>query len=474
MDDPTDLLERLGREHAALDAVLRLRWFHWVAVLLSLVLTVLAWRVASDVSRHKEQRRFEHEAGLVADAVAWRIERSDAVDAAGLVRLMHGALDPERRLVGVSVTRGAEAVYDDGLLARRHGARDAVRVPLGHDDGTWALELWSTPRLERRARRYLPDAVLAGGLGIEALLLGLFVAQSRGARRTLELAATSGSLSAELAATDAELRRVNAELERFACTASHDLRAPLQGILMQLELVELDLDEGGVDEASLRARIGRMQEQVRRLERLIDGVLAYSTAEAGAGETADVDVRALVREIGEALNVRSERLVVETDAPALRTDAVRLSQVLSNLVGNAFRYHDAPERATVRVRCEAGPAPTRADGAVAPSMLAFSVDDDGPGIAETDRERVFDIFTRLPSARADGTGVGLSIVRRSVEALGGRVTVGASPSGGARFSFTWPATVLPEAIGTDAATPRPGATHATPAHAAPAAVPRAA
>ena len=452
MDDPTDILERLGREHASLDDVLRLRWFHWAAVLLSLALAIVAWRVASDVSRDKEQRRFEHEAGLVADAVAWRMERADALEPAALVDLMHGALDPARRLVGVSVAHGDETVYDDGLLARRHGAREAVRVPLGFDDGTWSLELWSTPRLERRARRYLPDAVLAGGIGVEALLFALFVAQSRGARRSLELASVAAALSAELAAKGAELGRMNAELERFACTASHDLRAPLQGILTQLELAELDLDEGALDEASLRARIERMQGQIRRLERLIDGVLAYSAAEAGAGEPVDVDVRALVREIGEGLNVAPERLPVETDAPALRTDAVRLGQTLSNLVTNAFRYHDAPERATVRVSCVTGAPDAAAAGAPAP--VTFRVDDDGPGIAEADRERVFEMFARLPSARADGTGVGLSIVRRSVEALGGTVSVGASPLGGARFTFTWPATVP--------ATPTPAASAPAP------------
>ena len=433
MQDPTDAIERLRTEHALLADVLRLRWFHWAAVLASLGLAVAAWAFATDVSRDKEQRRFEHEAGLVADAVAWRMERDDALDAAALVALMRGALDPERRLVGVAVRRGERTVYDDGLLARGHGARASVRVPLGVDDGTWSLELWSTPRLERRARRHLPSVVLAGGLVTEALLFALFVAQSRGARRTLALAAVTASLSAELAAKGVELRRANAELERFACTASHDLRAPLQGILMQVELAELDLDDGALDAASLRERLGRVRARVGRLQRLIDDVLAYGAAETGTGERREVDVDAFVRGIGDALDVDPDRLLVAADPPILVADAARLGQVLSNLVANAFRYHHDPERATVRVSCE--PVPGDA------SCVLFRVEDDGPGIALEDRERVFEPFVRLASARADGSGLGLAIVRRSVEAAGGTLRLDSAPGTGARFSFAWPATV---------------------------------
>ena len=444
MPDPTDTLDRLRRENASLDDVLRLRWFHWAAMLVSFALAVVAWNAASGVSRDKEQRRFEHEAGLVADAVAWRTERTGALDAASLAGIMHGALDPARRLVGVAIRRGDEAVYDDGLAARRRGARDSLRVPLERlGDGAWSLELWSTPRLERRARRYLPHAILAGGLGVEALLFALFVAQSRGARRTLALAAVTTSLSAELADRGAELQRMNAELERFACTASHDLRAPLQGMLMQLELVELELDEGTGDEAALRARLARIHDQIRRLQRLIDDVLAYGAADADVAEASEVDVRALVREIGDALHVDPARLHVEADPPVLRTDAARLGQVLSNLVSNAFKYHDVPERATVRVACEPayGGMDGESGGGTTP-VVTFRVEDDGPGIAEADHERVFEMFARLPGTGAEGSGVGLAIVRRAVEAVGGALRLDSSAGAGARFSFTWPAAAV--------------------------------
>lgn len=458
--DTRDPFDRLERERALLADVLRLRWFHWGAMMLSMGLLGLAWLLATDVSRAKEQRRFEHEAGVVADVLAWRMDHVGTMDAPALRALMSGALAPDRRLVDVVVRHGDEVVHDEVPTWRDAGPHGVLRQPLTHGDGTWSLELRSTSRLERRARRYLPDAVLAGGVAIQALLFALIVVQSRSARRTLALASTASALSREVRDRERALTRANEalaaanlELERFACIASHDLKTPLIRLGTQLDLLEVELDEGPSDAAAPRTRLRRMQDQVGRLQRLIDGVLAYSSIAGAGDETPDacrheaVDVAALVQDIGEALDIAPERLLVSADPPSLHTDATRLGQVLTNLVTNAFKHHDGPQGATVRVTCE---PVANAPGALpdAARTVRFHVEDDGPGIAAEDQARVFDLYTRLPPARGapahgDGSGVGLSIVRRSVEALGGRVSLASAPGAGSHFSFTWPSTAAP-------------------------------
>ncbi len=440
MQNATEALSRLDRERASSRGVSRLHRVHWAALALSTLLALVAWQVAREIAEDRARLRFEHEAGLVADAFEWRLVRTDAADAADVRELMRGALDPARRLVGLVVLRAGVPVYDDEAAtvalpgadvpadATRHRARRHLELPLAVGDGSWTLRLWSTPELERRSRRYLPDAVLASGLVIELLLVALFVAQARETRRARVAADVAAALSAELRARTLELERANADLERFACTASHDLKAPLQAILMQLQSASLDLDDDAPDLPCLRRRLARMETRAQRLQGFIDDVLAYSASGAAHGPQGELDVAALVREIGDSLGVADGRLSVTSDVGTVRTDAARLGQVLANLVANAFKYHHEPARARVHVACER---------ATDERTVVFRVEDDGPGIAPEHHARVFEPFARLP-ARAGGTGIGLAIVRRAVEAVGGTLALDSSPGAGARFSFTWP------------------------------------
>ena len=459
--DATDALDRLDRERALLADALSLRWFHWAIVALSLATTVLGWRLALGVVEAKEARRFEHEAVTTTDALGWRLERRlEALDAAGdaegravatdvaaVAGLMRGILAPGRRLVGLAVSRDGETLYEDAPSSRPRAPRRRLERTLPVDGGAWTVEAWSTPELERRSRRHLPQAVLVGGLLAEALLLGLFLVQARGARRTLALAEEVAELWTRLRAKAAELERANGELEGFACVASHDLKAPLVGAGLLLRSVLEDLEEAGPDAvsdaASVLARLHRLDARLDRMQGLIDGVLAWgAVGERGAGPER-VDVAALVRRIGEELGVGDARLRPASTLPVLTTDRLRLEQVLANLVGNAFKYHPDPARATVEVSAER-------EG----TMVRFHVDDDGAGVPEADRERVFAMFdTGGGASRPDATGLGLAIVAKSVELAGGRVGVRESPTGGARFSFTWPASAGELAGVADAAAP---------------------
>ena len=435
MSTARQTLDRLDREHAALGRRLAPKWTHWLALLLSAAVPILAWHAASRFTDERAERRYEHEAGNVADVLVRRLERrleplpAGSIPSAGTVgSLMTGVLDPERRLVGLSLEAGGRTLHaDERPPDPAHASRRVVR----RAGGDWTVRLWSTPGLERRARRYLPWAVLVGGSMLDALVLALFVAQARGARRALRYAKNASILSNDLDRTATELAQVNGELERFARVVSHDLKQPVQGTAGLLDVIAMDVEEECEPKVRelLEPTVAKARRKTSDMQRLIDSILTSSTLAARDRESDEVDAGELVRGIGRALDIDDDRLVVEGDMPRVRTDGTRLYQVLANLVQNAFRYHDDPDRARVVV-----------SAAVADGTIRFRVADNGPGIAPEHHARVFEPFESLPeTARPGSTGIGLSIVKEAVEAVGGRLRLESTLGAGAEFEFTWPA-----------------------------------
>lgn len=217
--------------------------------------------------------------------------------------------------------------------------------------------------------------------------------------------------------------REEAALDRLAVTLCHDLRAPLRVVSQLAEGVEDDLRAGAV-EASL-AHVAALRDRVRRLGSLVDGVVAYGRA----GEPTPVETFCaadLLSDVVSLLSARAEGAVaVDGAMPTLTTERAPLQRVLLNLVSNALT-HAGREGATVEVSAE-----------VEGEMVRFSVKDDGPGVAPCDRERIWSAFETL-GGEGSGAGLGLAVVRRLVEAKGGKAWVEDREGGGATFSFTWP------------------------------------
>jgi signal transduction histidine kinase len=164
------------------------------------------------------------------------------------------------------------------------------------------------------------------------------------------------------------------------------------------------------------------------MEALIDGILTYSRAGRVHEEPTEVDVGALLAECIELLDPPAEtEIVVGPGMPVLRTERVPLQQVFMNLIGNAIKYNRRPG-ARVEVMAEAVD-----DG------YRFSVADNGPGIEPRYRERIWQIFQTLaPRDQVEGTGIGLSVVRRIVESRGGRTWLDSEVGQGTTFHFSWP------------------------------------
>ncbi|GAB5536915.1 MAG: hypothetical protein Rubg2KO_31640 [Rubricoccaceae bacterium] len=233
-------------------------------------------------------------------------------------------------------------------------------------------------------------------------------------------------LTKRVAERTAELERSNAELDQFAYVASHDLRAPLRAIDNLAAWIEEDVGEA-LPEASAR-HLELLRGRAERMEGLLDGLLAYSRAGRVEGTPEPIDVRQLVEDVVELVSLPGG-LAVEAlgDFPKLVSPRAPLELVVRNLVGNAIKHHDRPDTGRVAVSAHAeGP------------WAVFTVTDDGPGIAPEYHERVFGLFQTLrPRDEVEGSGMGLSIVRKTVESRGGTVSL-RSEGRGTALSFTWP------------------------------------
>jgi len=202
-----------------------------------------------------------------------------------------------------------------------------------------------------------------------------------------------------------ELERQNERLNEFASIVSHDLRSPLNVAQGRLELARDERDSPHLED------VARAHD---RMEELIEDLLALARDGTSADGWEPVELAGLVRECWDGVDTADASLRVETDR-MVRADRSRLRQLFENLLRNAVDHADAGVSVTVG---------DLDDG--------FSVEDDGPGVPEGDRERVFETgYTTDP----DGTGYGLSIVESVAEAHGWSVRVTDGADGGARFEF---------------------------------------
>ncbi|MFO1533228.1 MAG: PAS domain S-box protein [Thermoplasmatota archaeon] len=225
------------------------------------------------------------------------------------------------------------------------------------------------------------------------------------------------------------LQEANRELEAFAYSVSHDLRAPLRSMSGFAQI--LLEDHGASLPEAARHDVQMIVESAREMGQLVDDLLAFSRLGKTPLSIQEVDPARLARSVWEELEPsrrgRDVRLAIGA-LPACRADPVLLKQVFANLLGNAVKYTRARPRAEVEVGIGPGGA--------------YFVRDNGVGFDMKHAEKLFGVFQRLHRAEEyEGTGVGLAITRRIIARHGGRIWAEAEVDKGATFLFT-----VPEAI----------------------------
>lgn len=228
-----------------------------------------------------------------------------------------------------------------------------------------------------------------------------------------------------------ELTKINSELDRFVYSTSHDLRAPLSSIrgLIQLTERETNIDE-------IRLYISLMKTRINNLDKFITDISDYSRNSRTEIVRTRLQVRNVVRDVLENLSFYpgSESVKVEVDVADdvfISSDITRLQMVIGNLVSNAFKYYD-PAKAERFIKISAQAQP-RQEG----EALAIVIEDNGIGISPDYAPRIFDMFFQAHE-KSTGSGLGLYIVKETIEKLGGTIAVDSAVDKGSQFTIRLP------------------------------------
>jgi PAS domain S-box-containing protein len=219
-----------------------------------------------------------------------------------------------------------------------------------------------------------------------------------------------------------ELFEKNTALEAFSYIVSHDMRAPLRAmqgmVAILLESYADKLDDDG------KSYLGRIESSTLRLDRLIQDVLAYSKLSSVQHKIVAFDLDKMMREMVETYpNLAAAKIEIVASAAQVRGHEVVLGQCVSNLLGNALKFVPPGRVPSVKVWTEA-----------TNGKLRVWIQDNGIGIRSEDQARIFEVFTRLHGDRQyEGTGLGLSMVKKAMEKMGGHVGVESELGQGSRF-----------------------------------------
>lgn len=258
--------------------------------------------------------------------------------------------------------------------------------------------------------------------------INVFEDITRRKRAEEALCQTRDQLEQRVAERTLELERRNRELDQFAYAASHDLRSPLRAIdALSRWIVE---DCAHLLPPASQVHLDKLRQRVRRMEHLLNDLLAYSRADREYDPPETVDTGYLVRSIVEWVAPPSGFTVtVAREMPVLKTERVSLELVIRNLVDNALKHHHQPRLGRIHISAQ------QQNGEV-----EFAVTDNGPGIDPLFHKRIFQVFQTLsPRDKVEGSGIGLSLVKKIVEQRGGRIWLDSAPGEGSTFYFTWPA-----------------------------------
>ena len=232
----------------------------------------------------------------------------------------------------------------------------------------------------------------------------------------------------ELELRVAEREHTNAELEAFSYSVSHDLRSPLRAIEGFTDIILTDY--GGQLPAEVIELLQNVAQSAIRMNRLVQDLLEYSRLSRIEIESAPVSIAAAVKAACDQIDEELRDKIKTSIDPSLRVSAnmATLTQALFNLINNGLKFYLPEQDPHVEVSA-------RRDG----GNIIVEVCDEGIGIAPQHQERVFQVFERLHSTEAyPGTGIGLAIVKRGINRLGGKVWVESAPGKGSRFYISLP------------------------------------
>ena len=245
-------------------------------------------------------------------------------------------------------------------------------------------------------------------------------------------ASPEASPDARIAALEAELAQVRAEMQEFAATVSHDLRAPLRHIVSYVQMVQEDA--GPLLNDEVQEFLATITNSARHMGQLLDGLTALSKVGSAPLVLESVPLQEVVRDACERLTSKHPQRVVDwqvpADLPVVLTDAAVFQTVLEQLLGNALKFTAPRENARIVVSAE----PAEQEG-----HIRLQVKDNGVGFNPAMQAKLFRVFGRLHSAQQfEGIGMGLVLAQKRLQRMGGTLSIEGVLDGGCCIKLTLP------------------------------------
>ena len=316
--------------------------------------------------------------------------------------------------------------YEKPSVVGPHGARLTPRK---------SFEIWQE-EMRGRSAPWLP-VESDSALKLRLLLLDMVIGRAE-----------------QLAVLNTDLVRSNDELDAFAYVAGHDLKEPLRGIHKYAHYLLKEAEAGRALDEQGRERVDALLRLTVRMDSLLDALLHFSRVGRLSLEREEVPLHDVLGEAIDSLGARLEEsgvtVHVPRSMPPARCDRIRTREIFANLIANAAKYNDKAERRVEVGYIDPADASAAARASGAARTRVFYVRDNGIGIEERHRERVFMMFKRLHARDAfgGGSGAGLAIVKKLVDQHQGRIWFESVAGVGTTFYFTLEAADLPfQALG---------------------------
>ena len=218
------------------------------------------------------------------------------------------------------------------------------------------------------------------------------------------------------------LKKANEELTQFAYRTSHDLKAPLSSSKVLAQFISMDIDDGNLSEAKENAN--KISKQMEKLETLVVDILLLAQADLDSNEALPIDFDQLIIDIQERLSWLRKDNPCSIDinislSRLITSEKIRFSQIIENLLSNALKYYDT-NKVTPNVKL---------DIYNNEDTILIDISDNGIGIPEEYQSEVFTMFKRFHPDRSNGSGLGMTIVKKHIDYLGGTITFESSKQG---------------------------------------------
>ncbi len=220
-----------------------------------------------------------------------------------------------------------------------------------------------------------------------------------------------------------KLEQTNENLEKFAYTAAHDMKSPLNSAMGLIDIIGMELK--GKENEKIIEYLNLLKGTFNDTKQLINGILEYSKTGFPKTELKDIDLNTFIAKITNQYSANKfVTIKVAQKLPKVRYYETALLQIINNLISNAVKYNNK-ELCEIIIKC-----------IDKNTHYEISIADNGPGIVNEDKERIFDLFERLKTKKKNSSGIGLAIVKKLLTETNGRIWVEPTKKQGANFVFT--------------------------------------